>query len=50
VDRRLALASALRSLGHTEEAIQQLDRALQLQPDSAAAGALRQDILKEHAL
>jgi O-antigen ligase len=50
VDRRLALASALRSLGHTEEAIQQLDRALQLQPDSTAAGALRQDILKDHAL
>jgi tetratricopeptide (TPR) repeat protein len=49
VDRRLALASALRDIGHTEEAIQQLDRALQLQPDSTAAGALRQDILKDHA-
>jgi len=49
VDCRLALASALRDIGHTEEAIQQLDCALQLQPDSTAAGALRQDILKDHA-
>ncbi|MGA2604838.1 MAG: O-antigen ligase family protein [Verrucomicrobiia bacterium] len=49
MDCRLALASALRDIGHTEEAIQQLDRALQLQPDSTAAGALRQDILKDHA-
>ena len=48
LDRRLALACALRDTGHTEEAIRQLDCALQLQPDSKAASALRQDILRGH--
>jgi tetratricopeptide (TPR) repeat protein len=47
VDRRVALAVALRDVGQKEEAMQQLDRALQLQPDHQAARALRQDIQQE---
>ena len=43
-DRRVALAVALRDVGQNEEAMRQLDRALQLQPDNQAARALRQDI------
>jgi len=46
-DRRVALARALREIGRTEEALQQLDRALHLQPDSTVAAALRQDIVKD---
>ena len=47
VDRRVALAVALRDVGQREEAMQELDRALQLQPDSRVARALRQDIQQE---
>jgi tetratricopeptide (TPR) repeat protein len=47
VDRRVALAVALRDAGQKEEALQQLDHALQLQPDSQAARALRQGIQQE---
>jgi len=39
LNRRLALAIALRDIGHKEEAIQQLDRAGQLQPDNTAVRA-----------
>ncbi len=47
VDRRVALAVALRDAGQREEAMQELDRALQLQPDSQVARALRQDIRQD---
>jgi tetratricopeptide (TPR) repeat protein len=47
VDRRVALAVALRDSGQREEAMQQLDRAMQLQPDNQPARALRQDIQQE---
>jgi len=49
VDRRVALAVALRDVGQKEEAMQQLDRALHLQPDSQSARALRRDIQQERA-
>jgi len=48
VDRRLALAMALHGVGQKEEAMQQLDQALQLQPDSRVAHTLRQEIQEEH--
>jgi putative GTP pyrophosphokinase len=48
VDRRVALAVALRALDQKEEAMKQLDRALQLQPDNRVARTLRQDIQAEH--
>ncbi|MGD1019117.1 MAG: O-antigen ligase family protein [Verrucomicrobiia bacterium] len=47
VDRRVALAVALRDVGQREEALQQLDHARQLQPDNQAARALRGDIQQE---
>jgi putative GTP pyrophosphokinase len=47
VDRRVALAAALRDVGQREEAMQELDRALQLEPNSRVARALRQDIQQE---
>ncbi|MGO9244550.1 MAG: tetratricopeptide repeat protein, partial [Verrucomicrobiia bacterium] len=47
VDRHVALAVALRDVGQRAEAMQELDRALQLQPDSRVARALRQDIQQE---
>jgi len=48
-DRRVALAVALREVGQTAEAVRELDRVLQMQPDDEDARTLRQDILKEHA-
>ncbi len=45
--RRVALAEALRDVGQKEEALQQLDHALQLQPDNQAARTLRGDIQPE---
>jgi O-antigen ligase len=47
-DRRVALAVALREVGQNAEAMHELDRALQMQPDDQDAQALRRDILKEH--
>jgi O-antigen ligase len=47
VDHRVALAVALRDVGQKEEAMQQLDRVLHLQPDNQAARTLRQDIQQE---
>jgi tetratricopeptide (TPR) repeat protein len=47
VNRRVALAVALRDVGRKEEALQELGRALQLQPDNQVARALRQDIQQE---
>jgi tetratricopeptide (TPR) repeat protein len=41
VDRRMALALALHEVGQNDEALQQLDRALQLQPQNTEAGDLR---------
>jgi tetratricopeptide (TPR) repeat protein len=48
VDRRVALAVALRDSGQKEEAVRQLDRALQLQPNNRLARTLRQNIQAEH--
>jgi O-antigen ligase len=47
VDCRVALAVALRDLGQKPEAMKQLDRALQLQPDNQIARTLRQDMQAE---
>jgi O-antigen ligase len=47
VDRRVALAVALRDVGQNDEAMQQLGRALQLRPDNQVARALLQDIQRE---
>ena len=47
VDRRVALAMALRDVGQDDEAVRELDRALQMQPDHQDARALRQRIQKE---
>jgi hypothetical protein len=47
VDHRVALAVALRRVGQEGEAMQQLDRALQLQPENGVARALRQDMQQE---
>ena len=47
VDRRVALAVALRDVGQKEEAMQELDRALQLRPDNRAARDLWQNIQRE---
>ena len=42
VERRIALAAALRELGQNDEALQQLNRVLQLQPHNPEARDLRQ--------
>lgn len=47
VDRRVALAMALRDVGQDDEAVRELDRALEMQPDHQDARALRQRIQKE---
>jgi len=47
VDHRVALAVALRDVGQNDDAMQQLGRALQLQPDHQVAHALLQDIQRE---
>jgi tetratricopeptide (TPR) repeat protein len=47
VDRRIALASALREAGRNDEALQQLDRILQLQPHNPEALDLRQKLQAE---
>jgi O-antigen ligase len=49
-DRRVALAVAWRDVGENTEAVRELDRALQMQPDDQDARILRQDILKERPL
>ena len=41
VDRRIVLASALHEVGQNDEALQQLDRVLQLQPQNTEAQDLR---------
>ena len=43
-ERRIALASALRAVGRTDEALRQLDRALQLQPNNSGARDLRREM------
>ena len=47
VERRIALAAALHELGQNAEALQQLDRVLQLQPHNPEAGDLRQKMQAE---
>ena len=47
VDRRIALASALHEAGRNDEALQQLDRVLQLQPHNPEARDLRQKMQGE---
>jgi len=47
VDRRIALAAALREMGQSEEALHQLDHVLQIRPDEAAARKMRQAIRGE---
>jgi tetratricopeptide (TPR) repeat protein len=47
VNRRVALAVTLRDLGRKEGALQELGRALQLQPDNQAARVLRDDIQQD---
>lgn len=49
VDRRVALAMALRDVGQDDEAVRELDRVLQMRPDHQDARALRQRIQKEPA-
>jgi tetratricopeptide (TPR) repeat protein len=49
VDRRVALASALHGVGQNDEAMRQLDRVLQMQPDHPDARTLRQRIQQERA-
>jgi len=47
VDRRIALASALHEVGQNDEARQQLDRALQLQPQNTEARELQRKMQAE---
>jgi tetratricopeptide (TPR) repeat protein len=49
VGRRIALASALLAVGRKDEALGQLDRALQLQPDHRGIRELREKVYQEHA-
>jgi O-antigen ligase len=48
-NRHVALAVALHGIGRDDEAVSQLDRALQLQPNLPGTQELRQDLRKEHA-
>jgi len=48
-NRHVALAMALHGIGRDDEAVSQLDRALQLQPNLPGTQELRQELRKEHA-
>lgn len=48
-ERRVALATALHRLGRNDEAVQELNQALQMQPGRQDAGELRQKIQPERA-
>ncbi len=47
MDRRIALASALHEIGQNDEALQQLDRVLQVQPHNTEAQDLRRKMQAE---